>query len=172
MTSSAVIDRVVVTALKLAEHHLRAEAPVGPFLVLAGPRGEAVLRIDPSSDSERRQLFAKADLIATALAAEACAWVFVTRIRAPAGPSAPVVAVAGEHVGGSVLELAAIEPGDEGPTLRRLASPLGGCASADAASPLRGFVRSPNVSERDAAEAWRQLEAMGITLGETRRALH
>jgi hypothetical protein len=166
-----VIDRVVVTALKLAEHHLRAEAPVGPFLILAGPRGEAVLRVDTASESERRQLFAKADLIATALAAEACAWVCTTRLLT-SGAATPVVAVAGEHVGGSVLALAGIEPGDEGPTLRRLASPLDACRSADAPSPLRGFIRSPNVSERDAAEAWRRLEAMGITLGETRRALH
>lgn len=170
--SSLLIDRVMATALRLAEQQVGAGAFVNPILVLAGPRGEAVLRLDVGPDGSRGQALAKGELIATALVAEACAWTFPSTLVAPGASEVPVVVVAGEHLAGSVMVVARADSGPDGETLAQVATPLALCGAADGPALLRRFLRSPTPSEQDTADAWRQLEAMGVTLGETRRAVH
>jgi hypothetical protein len=168
--SSPLIDRVVATAYRIAEQQVGAGAFVDPILVLAGPRGEAVLRLDAGSDGSREPALAKGDLIATALVAEACAWTFLATLATPGSPEVPVVVVAGEHLAGGTMLIATFGGGAERLTL--VPTPLALRGAADIPMPLRRFLRSPSPSAQATADAWRQLEAMGVTLGETRRAVH
>jgi hypothetical protein len=170
--SSLLIDRVVATVFKLAEQQLAAGTLTGPLLALAGPRGEAVIRLDLDAPFDDQRTLAKADLIATALKAEACAWAFPASLIGTDGEHLPIVVVAGEHLEGGFMTFAAPALGADGPHLRPLAHPLAACASADAPGILRRLLRSHVASDSDTAEAWRRLEAMGVTLGETRRAVH
>jgi hypothetical protein len=140
------------------------------MLSFSGPNGEAVLRIDPAPSAETRDLIRKAKLMATALAAEACVWIFEASLETAGGGRQRVVAALGEDRGGSRMLLAAIEDAD-GPRLRRVATRLDPAAGTDRAPPLRHFIRRDQ-RDNDPLEAWRRLEAMGVNLTDSRRPLH
>jgi hypothetical protein len=164
--SSPVLHRLFVDALSLAEQHLRSEACVVPMLSFSGIGGEAVLRLDLTPDAERRELCDKARLMATALAADACVWVFETQLLSPGEPDRRMVALLGEDQEGSAMELVEISGGDFAP----FESPLTD-AVAGGASPLLRFIRR-DPGENDPLEAWRRLEAMGVNRSDARRPLH
>jgi hypothetical protein len=169
--SKSVLDRLFVNVLGLAEQHLRAEGRIAPLLYFSGPGGEAVLRLDLTPAADRQQLIAKARLMATALAAEACVWLFEARLRRRGEPSAKLVAVLGEDRGGNTLALAEVADEGEGRRLRRIPTPLATAAGADAPSPLARFIHRDS-RDYDPAEGWRQLEAMGVNRSDGRRPLH
>ena len=125
--SVSVLERMFANALSLAEQHLRAEGRIAPMLYFSGPGGEAVLRLDLSTPAEEGQLLAKATLMATALRAEACTWIFEGLLVAPGAPVRPSVVVLGED---------------------------------------------RHDAENAAAEAWRELEAMGVNRSDGRRPVH
>jgi hypothetical protein len=141
------------------------------MLYFAGPGGEAVLRLDLTPAADREQLVAKAQLMATALAAEACTWLLETRVRRRGERSLPVVVVLGEDQNGSVTALAEVADAGDGPRLRRMQTPLAAAAKADGPSPLARFIHR-DARNDDPAEAWRQLEAMGVNRSDSRRPLH
>jgi hypothetical protein len=169
--SRSVLDGLFVNVFSLAEEHLRAERRIAPLLCFSGTGGEAVLRLDLTPAADRQQLIAKATLMATALAAEACVWLFETRLKRPGEPSAKLVAGLGEERRGNVLVLAEVEGSGEGRRLRRIPTPLAAAAGADAPSPLARFIHRDS-RDNDPAEAWRQLEAMGVNRSDSRRPLH
>jgi hypothetical protein len=136
------------------------------MLSFSGIGGEAVLRLDLTPDAERRELCDKARLMATALAADACVWVFETQLLSPGEPARRMVALLGEDQEGSAMELVEISGGDFAP----FESPLTD-AVAGGASPLLRFIRR-DPGENDPLEAWRRLEAMGVNRSDARRPLH
>lgn len=164
MPSSSVLDRILSTILDLAEQQLEDEGRVAPVLILAGPHGEALVRLDIE---EREATLEKAELMATAFAAEACAWVFETTLWTPAG-TRRVIAASGEHRGGAAMALVEIIPDG----FRRIATPLEAAVRADIPSRLSMLLRDEDAPDRDSVEAWRQLEALGVTMAEARRPVH
>jgi hypothetical protein len=169
--SKSVLDGLFVNVLNLAQQHMRAEGRIAPLLYFSGPGGEAVLRLDLTPAADRQQLIAKAKLMATALAAEACVWLFEARLKRRGAPSAKLVAVLGEDRRSSVMVLAEVAEDGDGRRLRRIPTPLAAAAGADAPSPLARFIHRDS-RDNDPAEAWRQLEAMGVNRSDGRRPLH
>jgi hypothetical protein len=169
--SVSVLERMFVNALSLAEQHLRAEGRIAPMLYFSGPGGEAVLRLDLSTPQEQEHVLAKAGLMATALGAEACTWVFETLVVTPGARARPAVVVLGEDRSGAGSTFAEVDV--EGPELRlaRFDTPLAEAGSADGPSPLARFIHRSE-GENAAAEAWRELEAMGVNRSDGRRPLH
>jgi hypothetical protein len=166
--SCAVTDLMLANALSLAEQHLRAEGRVPPMFYLSGPGGEAVIRLDLTPDAGQGELLEKTRLMAAALAVEACAWVFETRIVGRGGVETRVAGVLCESRSGEGLSLSVI---GEDKTLVPLASPLAAGTSRDLPSVLAQFLRRED-DEIDPAEAWRRLEAMGVNRGDSRRDLN
>lgn len=164
--SSPVLHRLFVTALSLAEQHLRSEARIVPMLSFSGTGGEAVLRLDLTPEAEGPQLRDKARLMATALAAEACVWVFEGQLLSPGGEPRRMVVLLGEDQDGSAMEL--VEIAGEG--FVPFESPLTE-AVAVGASPLLHFIRR-DPGDNDPVEAWRRLEAMGVNRSDSRRPVH
>jgi hypothetical protein len=158
---------MLANALSLAEQHFRAEGKIPPMFYFSGPGGEAVLRLDLTPEARYGELIGKATLMAAALAAEACAWVFETRLAEPGGAQTRVAAVLCESETGDDLTLAVI--GDDA-SLRRLSTPLEGSARRDTPSPLARFLRRDD--SVDPVEAWRRLEAMGVNRSDSRRGLN
>lgn len=169
--SVSVLERMFVNTLGLAEQHLRAEGRIAPMLYFSGPGGEAVLRLDLSTQEEQQQLLAKAQLMATALAAEACTWVFESLLVVPGRGPRPVVVVLGEDRAASAATFAEVDAESAELRLSRFETPLGAAGVADGASPLGRFVHRAE-GENAAAEAWRELEAMGVNRSDGRRPLH
>lgn len=162
MPSSSVLDRILSTILDLAESQLEAEGAVAPVLILAGPYGEALVGLDAE---DRNATLDKAELMATAFAAEACAWVFETDLWTARGTRRVIVA-SGEHPGGSAMAMVEIIPDG----FCRIATPLDAAACADIPSRLSTLLRDEDAGE--SVEAWRRLEAMGVTMADARRAIH
>ena len=169
--SVSVLERMFVNTLSLAEQHLRSEGRIAPMLYFSGPGGEAVLRLDLSAPSEQEQLLAKAQLMATALGAEACTWVFESLLVTPGDGVRPVVVVLGEDRSDAGTALAEVDGDSSELRLARFETPLAAAGTPDGTSPLARFVHRAE-SENAAAEAWRQLEAMGVNRGDGRRPLH
>lgn len=169
--SMSVLERMFVNALSLAEQHLRSEGRIAPMLYFSGPGGEAVLRLDLSSPAEQEQLLAKAQLMATALAAEACTWAFESLLVTPGRGARPVVVVLGEDRSAAGSAFAEVDGESSELRLARFETPLAAAGSADGASPLARFIHRAE-NENAAAEAWRELEAMGVNRGDGRRPLH
>jgi hypothetical protein len=169
--SWSLLERLFVNAFGLAEQHLRAEGRIVPMLCLAGPGGEAVLRLDLTPATDREELTAKAQLMATALAAEACVWLFESRLSRLGAPSSPVVAALGEDRVGGATALAEVTGAAEASRLRRIATPLAATAAADLPSPLARYIHRDS-RDNDPAEAWRRLEAMGVNRSDGRRPPH
>lgn len=169
--SVSVLERMFANALSLAEQHLRAEGRIAPMLYFSGPGGEAVLRLDLSTPAEEGQLLAKATLMATALRAEACTWIFEGLLVAPGAPVRPSVVVLGEDRSRAGTAFAEVDA--EGPELRlvRFDTPLGAPGIADGAGPLARFIHRHD-AENAVAEAWRELEAMGVNRSDGRRPVH
>ena len=140
------------------------------MLYFSGPGGEAVLRLDLTTPEEQEQVLAKARLMATALAAEACTWIFQGTLVTPGAPVRPAVVVLGEDRSREGAAFAEVNA--EGAELRlvRFETPLAASA-ADGASPLGRFIHRSE-SENAAAEAWRELEAMGVNRSDGRRPVH
>lgn len=167
MPSSPVLDRILSTILDLAEQQLGAEGRVAPVLILAGPYGEALVRLDGDPGEDRDQTLDKAALMAIAFAAEACAWVFETTLWTTDG-TRRVIAAAGQHLDGAAMALVEVTPDG----LRRIATPLEASLDADHPSRLGRLLRDDRSTERESMEAWRQLEAMGVSMADARRAVH
>jgi hypothetical protein len=165
--SCVVTDLMLANALSLAEQHVRAEGEIPPMFYFSGPGGEAVLRLDLTPAARNADLMEKARLMAAALAAESCAWVFETQLVGRGGSKTRVAAVLCETRGGDSLALAVIA---EDGSLRRLATPLEAGGRRDAPSPLAGFLRRDDAV--DPTEAWRRLEALGVNRSDSRRALN
>jgi hypothetical protein len=165
--SSPVLHRLFVQALSLAEQHLRSEARIVPMLAFAGSGGEAVLRLDLTPEAESPELRDKSQLMATALAAEACVWVFESQLLSPGAEPRRIVALLGEDETGAAMQLAAVSDQDLAP----FESPLAAEAFGDRPSPLLHFIRR-DPGENDPLEAWRRLEAMGVNRSDSRRPLH
>ncbi len=147
---------------------MRSRACCSFVLILAGPYGEALVRLDGDPGEDRDETLDKAALMAIAFAAEACAWVFEATLWTPAG-SRRVIAAAGQHLEGAATALVEI---DADGTLRRIKSPLEATIDADSPSRLARLLRDDHSSESQSLEAWRQLEAMGVSLSDARRAIH
>ena len=77
----------------------------------------------------------------------------------------------GEDGTGTSLTLAEVVEDGEGRRLRRIPTPLAAMGGADAPTALARFIHRDS-GENDPAEAWRQLEAMGINRSDGRRPLH
>jgi hypothetical protein len=165
--SSPVLHRMLVNALSLAEQHLRSEARIVPMLYFAGAGGEAVLRLDLTPETEADELRCKAQLMATALAAEACAWVFEAQVRAPGEAPRRVVAVLGEDGEGTAMTMLEMAPDG----LTPIDTPLCDTGGCDQPWPLHRFV-CRDAGDNDPLEAWRRLEAMGVNRSDSRRPLH
>ncbi len=168
MPSSSVLDRILSTILDLAEQQLQDEGRVAPVLILAGPYGEALIRLEGDPGEDRDETLDKAALMAIAFAAEACAWVFETTLWTPAGISR-VIAATGQHLEGAATAL--VEIGADG-QLDRITSPLESTIDADGPSRLASLLRDDGSTESQSLEAWRQLEAMGVSLSDARRPIH
>jgi hypothetical protein len=169
--SVSVLERMFVNTLSLAEQHLRAEGRIAPMLYFSGAGGEAVLRLDLTSQEDQQHLLAKAQLMATALAAEACTWVFESLLVTPGRAPRPVVVVMGEDRADAGATFAEVDAGSAELRLSRFASPLDASGAADRASPLGRFIHRSE-GENAVAEAWRELEAMGVNRSDGRRPLH
>lgn len=169
--SMSVLERMFANALSLAEQHLRSEGRIAPMLYFSGPGGEAVLRLDLSAPSDQQQLLAKARLMATALAAEACTWIFESQLVTPGEESRPVLVVLGEDRSAAGAAFAEVDAESAELRLVRFETPLAAAGFPDGASPLARFIHRAE-SENAAAEAWRELEAMGVNRGDGRRPLH
>ena len=169
--SVSVLERMFLNALSLAEQHLRVEGRFVPMLYFSGPGGEAVLRLDGGSPSERESAHAKARLMATALRAEACTWIFEAELMTTGQGSRPSVVVLGEDRSASGAAFAEIDAGSSELRLVRFDSPLAAPGVSDGSGPLARFVHRAE-SENAAAEAWRELEAMGVNRSDGRRPLH
>jgi hypothetical protein len=169
--SVSIVERILSNAFDLAEQHLRAEGRIAPMLYLSGPGGEAVLRLDLSPAEVQEQLFAKAGLMATALEADVAAWVFESLIVARMRPAEPVVVVLIERASGGADAFARIDAESAELSLRRIESPLAASGTADGPTPLARFLRRTG-GENAAADAWRELEEMGVSRSDGRRPLN
>ena len=169
--SVSVLERMFANAFSLAEQHLRAEGHIAPMLYFSGPGGEAVLRLDLSTPAEQEQLLAKAQLMATALAAEACTWIFEGLLVAPGQRARPAVVALGEDRRAAGSAFAEVDANSSELRLVRFDTPLSAAAAADGAGPLARFIHRSE-SENAAAEAWRELEAMGVNRSDGRRPFH
>lgn len=167
MPSIPVLDRILSTILGLAEQQLQDEGRVAPVLILAGPYGEALVRLDGDPGEDRDQTLDKAALMAIAFAAEACAWVFEATLWTPEG-TRRVIAAAGEHLEGAAMAM--VEITSDG--FQRIETPLDASINADRPSRLGRLLRDDQSTERESMEAWRQLEAMGVSMADARRAVH
>jgi len=165
--SSPGLHRMFVNALNLAEQHLRSEARIVPMLYFMGSGGEAVLRLDLTPEAESDQMRDKARLMAAALAAEACTWVFESQMLVPGEEPRPVAVVLGEHDNTTLMSV--LEVSSEG--LKPVDTLLCGTAGCDGPSPLGHFIHR-DAREPDPLEAWRRLEAMGVNRSDARRPLH
>lgn len=163
------IGQITRAALDLAEQKLSADGMLRPMLILHGLGGEAVLRFQPTSTEEHTRLVEKAELIGAAISAFACAWLFETRLLGAHNRMRRVVAVVSQSPGKNATVLA--RPGADG-HLERLGPELKTTADADLPSPLIRFLCNARGGKRESAEAWQKLEAMGVHLFDTRRALH
>jgi hypothetical protein len=169
--SMPVLERMFENAFSLAEEHLRAEGHIAPMLCFLGAGGEAVLRLDLAGPAEQEQLLAKAQLMATALAAEACAWIFEGVLVAPGARPRPAVVALGEDQRDSGAAFAEIDAESAELRLVRFETPLAAAAAMDGVGPLARFIHRSE-GENAAAEAWRELEAMGVNRSDGRRPFH
>lgn len=168
---NTVTDLMVANALGLAEQHLRAEGRIVPMFYFSGPGGEAVLRLDLTPEKDRADLFQKARLMAAALAAEACAWVCEARLEEPGEPAQSFVAIFCESRGGDAALFAHANGTGADACLVPFDSPLTRTAGGDGPSPLSAYIHRA-AGESDPGEAWRRLEAMGVSRSDSRRALN
>lgn len=169
--SMSVLERMFANAFSLAEQHLRAEGRIAQMLYLSGPGGEAVLRLDTSTSAENDELAAKTRLMASALAAEACIWIFEGLLVAPGQGARPSVVALGEDRSAAGAAFAEVDAESSEPRLVRFETPLSAPGAADGARPLARFIHRAE-GENAAAEAWRELEAMGVNRSDGRRPLH
>ncbi len=169
--SMSVLERMFANAFSLAEQHLRAEGRIAPMLYLSGPGGEAVLRLDLADPDEREQPLAKTRLMASALAAEACIWIFEGLLVTPGQGARPSVVALGEDRSEAGAAFAEIDAGSAELRLVRFETPLSAPGAADGERPLARFIHRTE-GENAAAEAWRELEAMGVNRSDGRRPLH
>lgn len=169
--SMSVLEHMFANAFSLAEQHLRAEGRIAPMLYFSGPGGEAVLRLDLTTPAEHEQLLAKARLMATALATEACIWIFESPLVTPGAAERPSVVALGEDRSGAGTAFAEVDAGSSGPRLVRFETPLAAPGAADGAGPLTRFIHRAE-GENAVAEAWRELEAMGVNRADGRRPIH
>ncbi len=170
--SMSVLERMFTNAFSLAEQHLRAEGSLAPMLYFSGPGGEAVLRLDLSENEGQAALLAKAQLMATALGAEACTWIFESvLVVGPGRRLRPVVVVVGEDRSARGSALAEVDAESVELRLGRFESPMAAAGFADGVTPLARFIHRSE-GENAAAEAWRELEAMGVNRSDGRRPLH
>ena len=169
--SVSVLERMFANALSLAEQHLRAEGRIAPMLYFSGPGGEAVLRLDLSTPAEEGQLLAKATLMATALGRRPAPGSSRDCWSRPARRCVPRWSCSARTGAGRARPLPRSMP--RGPELRlvRFDTPLGAPGIADGAGPLARFIHRHD-AENAAAEAWRELEAMGVNRSDGRRPVH
>jgi hypothetical protein len=168
----APLPRVVANALRLAEDRWRRAMRLEPTLLIDGPKGVAALRLDFSTAADRERLQEKARLMATALAADACACVFESVLERPRhSPVAVVVAVTAMLDGGSIGIFLRDESGGR-TVLRPADSRLAGRRLAGTLAGLLDGLLPDAPDEHASARAWRQLEEMGVNIGNGRRALH
>lgn len=169
--STSVLERMFANTMSLAEQHLRAEGRIAPMLYFSGPGGEAVLRLDLTTPAEHEQLLAKAQLMATALAAEACTWLFETLLVTPGTGARPAVVALGEDRGTTGSAFAEIDAESAELRLVPFETPLAAPCAGDGAGPLARFIHRAE-GENAAADAWRELEAMGVNRSDGRRPLN
>ena len=168
--SMSVLEHMFANAFSLAEQHLRAEGRIAPMLYFSGPGGEAVLRLDLSTPAEQEQLLAKARLMATALATEACIWIFESPLVTPGEAERPSVVALGEDRSGAGAAFAEIDGESSELRLVRFDTPLAASGVADGAGPLARFIY--RAEGESVADAWRELEAMGVNRSDGRRPIH
>jgi hypothetical protein len=169
--SKSVLERMFANAFSLAEQHLRAEGQIAPMLYFSGPGGEAVLRLEMTNSAEQEQLLAKAQLMATALAAEACIWIFEGLLVTTGAGARPAVVALGEDRSASGAAFAEVDARSSELRLVRFETPLAAAGAADGPRPLARFIHRAE-GENAAAEAWRELEAMGVNRSDGRRPVH
>jgi len=153
----------------IVEGNYRTEGGFAPLLMLDGPNGSAVLRLDRTDHTLPPE---KARLMALALRAESCVLAVDSTLCFSGGVTLQVVVLLSsgrEGCGMAIFAPRRLSGRDE---LGRVRTPMTGSLPAEVLDRFAHDLLPKSTQTGDVDQAWVSLEEMGVTIARTGRQLH